>query len=160
VSHDAEDAAHTTFVRLCRSQQGTATAELVLSRAAMHLHTFGVLSSIEAGTPGFVSDRYLNAINTETSITALELCLAGLWERVACGYVVSDADTLAVAHQIHRQLRDLADACVRHGGHLCQDNQASSCARCGSVLAETLDEALDEAVDSADRVDGRESGLG
>jgi hypothetical protein len=134
VKFDAEDAAHTTFVRLCRSHGDATVDELVLSRAAMHLHTFGVLSSIEAGNPGFVSDRYLNAITAETSISALELCVTGLWERVACGYRVSDADTLSVATQIHGQLHDLAARCLDNGGHITDPQQPEVCARCGSAL--------------------------
>jgi hypothetical protein len=31
--------------------------------------------------PGFVSDDYLTAIAAETTITALELQAAGMWER-------------------------------------------------------------------------------
>lgn len=131
---DADDAAHTTFVRLRRSGGEAGSDELVLSRAAMHLHTFGVLSSIETGNAGFVSDRYLNAISAETSITALELCLAGLWERTSCGYRVSDADTLSVAEQIHGQLHDLAARCTRNGGHIVDPQDCDVCAKCGSVL--------------------------
>lgn len=131
---DADDAAHTTFVRLRRSRSDASTDELVLSRAAMHLHTFGVLSSIEAGHPGFVSDRYLNAITAETSITALELCLAGLWERTSCGYRVSDSDTLSVAEQIRGQLNDLAARCTSNGGHIVDPQHREVCARCGSFL--------------------------
>lgn len=101
---DASDDAHTTFVRLRRRRPDAASGEVVLSRAAMHLHTFGVLSSIETGEPGFVSDDYLDAISVETSITALELCVSGLWERTSGGYLVADADTLSVAEQIHVQL--------------------------------------------------------
>lgn len=134
VKHNAEDAANTTFVRLFRSREDASTDELILTRAAMHLHTFGVLSSIEAGDPGFVSDRYLNAISAETSITALELCLAGLWERTSCGYCVSDADTLSVAEQIHCQLHDLATRCMRAGGHLIDPQHPNVCAKCGSAL--------------------------
>jgi hypothetical protein len=130
----ADDAAHTTFVRLRRSRSDAASEELVLSRAAMHLHTFGVLSSIEAGSPGFVSDCYLSAISAETSITALELCLTGLWERTACGYRVSDADTLSVAEQIHGQLHDLAARCLRNGGHITDPQHPDVCAKCGSTL--------------------------
>jgi hypothetical protein len=129
----ADNATHTIFVRLRRSRSDATSEELVLSRAAMHLHTFGVLSSIEAGDPGFVSDRYLNGISAETSITALELCLAGLWERTACGYRVSDADTLSVAEQIHVQLHDLAARCVRNGGHIVDPQHPEVCAKCGSV---------------------------
>jgi hypothetical protein len=101
----------------------------------MHLHTFGVLSSIEAGNPGFVADRYLNAISAETSITALELCLAGLWERTTCGYHVSDADTLSVAQQIYGQLRDLDSACVRSGGHRADPASPQICTRCGAQIS-------------------------
>lgn len=131
--YNADDPAHTTFVRLRRSRDDSASEELVLSRAAMHLHTFGVLSSIEAGNPGFVSDHYLNAISAETSITALELCLAGLWERTACGYRVSDADTLSVAEQIHVQLHDLAARCTRNGGHIVDPQHPGVCAKCGAT---------------------------
>ena len=131
---DADDAAHTTFVRLRRSRSDAGSDELVLSRAAMHLHTFGVLSSIETGNPGFVSDRYLNAISTETSITALELCLAGVWERTSCGYRVSDADTLSVAEQIHGQLHDLAARCTRNGSHLVDPQHPEVCAKCGTAV--------------------------
>jgi hypothetical protein len=131
---DADDAAQTTFVRLRRSRDDASSEELVLSRAAMHLHTFGVLSSIETGTPGFVSDRYLNAIAAETSITALELWLAGLWERTSCGYRVSDADTLSVAEQIHDQLHDLAARCTSNGGHIVDPQHPDVCAKCGSLL--------------------------
>lgn len=130
----AEDAAHTTFVRLRRSRSDASSDELVLSRAAMHLHTFGVLSSIETGNPGFVSDRYLNAITAETSITALELCLAGLWERTSCGYRVSDVDTLSVAEQIHGQLNDLAARCTNDGSHIVDPQHPGVCAKCGSIL--------------------------
>jgi hypothetical protein len=132
VRYNADDPAHTTFVRLRRSRGEAAADELVLSRAAMHLHTFGVLSSIDAGDPGFVSDRYLNSISAETSITALELCLAGLWERAACGYRVSDAETVSVAEQIHGQLHDLAARCTRNGGHIVDPQQPEMCAKCGS----------------------------
>ena len=93
--------------------------------------------SIEAGSPGFVSDRYLNAISAETSITALELCLAGLWERTSCGYRVSDADTLSVAEQIHGQLNELAARCTRDGGHIVDPQHPDVCAKCGSMLAIT-----------------------
>lgn len=126
--------AHTTFVRLRRSRSDATSDELVLSRAAMHLHTFGVLSSIEAGNPGFVSDGYLDAISAETSITALELCLAGLWERTSRGYRVSDADTLSIAEQIHGQLHDLAARCLRNGGHIIDPQHTQVCAKCGSAL--------------------------
>lgn len=132
--YNAEDAAHTTFVALHRPSSGPDGTDVVLSRAAMHLHTFGVLSSIEAGNPGFVSDRYLNAIAAETSITAFELCVAGLWTRAVGGYEVSDGDTMTVALQIHIQLHDLAQRCERDGGHVVDATSAQICARCGRAL--------------------------
>ena len=130
MTYDAGDASHTTYVRLCRSQPDGSAHELVLSRAAMHLHTFGVLSSIEAGTPGFVSDHYLDSIRAETSITALELTLAGLWERTVFGYRVSDEDTVTVARQLHGQLAGLAARCEAEGGHQVRSVDGA-CSRCG-----------------------------
>ena len=127
---DAEDAAHSSFVRFERSEG----EELILSRAAMHLHTFGVLRSIEDRTPGFVSDRFLNALRAETSVTALELCLAGLWNRVPCGYRVSDTATMAVTSQISEQLQLLALQCEQAGGHFTDQSDPDVCARCGTLL--------------------------
>jgi hypothetical protein len=127
---DADDAAHCTFVRLHRKDG----QQLVLSRAAMHLHTFGVLSSIDDGNAGFIADSYLNEIRTETSVTALELCLIGLWERVPCGYRVMDADAMAVTAQITEQLHLLALQCEQAGGHVTEQDQPQLCARCGTPL--------------------------
>lgn len=134
MNFNVDDLAHTTFLTLRRSLDD-ADAAVVISRAAMHLHTFGVLSSIEAGTPGFICDRYLDSVSAQTSLTALELRLAGLWERVDGGYRVSDADTLAVARQIHGQLHDMARRCERDGGHRVSPDRrrdAATCTRCGA----------------------------
>ena len=76
----------------------------VISRGALKLHTYAVLVSIEVGEAGHISDHYLNAIGVETSVTALELTLAGLWTRVQDGYQVSEAETLRVAREVQRQL--------------------------------------------------------
>ena len=136
ISGPAGDHAHTTFVRLRRSRGEQTSTELVLSRAAMHLHTFGVLSSIEAGDPGFVSDRYLNAISAETSITALELCLAGLWERTACGYRVTDSDTLSVAAADPPAAA--RPRCAVPGQRRSPGRSAATvhCTKCGSALSD------------------------
>jgi hypothetical protein len=131
---NAEDAAHCSFVRLHRADD----QELILSRAAMHLHTFGVLSSIEDGNAGFISDRYLNAITAETSVTALELCMAGLWERVPCGYRVADPDAMSVTAQITEQLHLLALQCEQAGGHFTEQGQPRLCARCGTPLDDVV----------------------
>jgi hypothetical protein len=76
----------------------------VVSRAALKLHTYAILVSIEVGRPGFISDDYLNAISVETSITALELTLCGLWDREDNGYRVNETETLRVAREVQRQL--------------------------------------------------------
>jgi hypothetical protein len=76
----------------------------VVSRAALKLHTYAILVSIEVGRPGYISDDYLNAISVETSITALELTLCGLWAREDNGYRVSETETLRVAREVQRQL--------------------------------------------------------
>ncbi len=76
----------------------------VVSRAALKLHTYAILVSIEVGRPGYISDDYLNAISVETSITALELTLCGLWARGDNGYRVTETETLRVAREVQRQL--------------------------------------------------------
>jgi hypothetical protein len=76
----------------------------VVTREALKLHTYGILVSIEVGEAGYISDDYLSAINVETSVTALELSLAGLWTREQAGYRVSEEETLRVAREVQRQL--------------------------------------------------------
>ena len=76
----------------------------IVSRDALKLHTYGILVSIEMGHAGFISDEYLNAISVETSVTALELTLAGLWAREEHGYRVGEPETLRVAREVQRQL--------------------------------------------------------
>jgi hypothetical protein len=44
------------------------------------------------GKPGFVSDDYLNSISAETTLTAIELVGAGLWERSTDGYLITDPE--------------------------------------------------------------------
>lgn len=95
---DVEDVSAEGFVRA-----GGLTGPVV-SRAALKLHTYAILVSIEVGRPGFVSDEYLNAISVETSISALELTLCGLWVREDSGYRVSEEETLRVAREVQRQL--------------------------------------------------------
>ena len=51
------------------------------------------------GHPGFVPDQYLAGRGSETTITAAELCAAGMWEhveRVDGGYRVLDQDAVDV----------------------------------------------------------------
>lgn len=93
-----EDVSTEGFVR-ANGQAGP-----VVSRGALKLHTYGILVSIEVGNPGYISDDYLSAISVETSVTALELTLAGLWTRDQDGYRVSERETLRVAREVQRQL--------------------------------------------------------
>jgi len=131
VKSDGDDVAHAHYVRLCRARDDGSVSEVVLTRAALHLHTFGVLTGIERATPGFVSDRYLSSIRIETTLTALELTLAGLWERTEGGYLVSERDAAAVAEQVHLQLAVLAERCTADGGHHVGAGSGTRCPRCG-----------------------------
>lgn len=93
-----EDVSSEGFVRV-GGQTGP-----VISKSALKLHTYAILVSIELGDAGHIGDEYLNAISVETSMTALELTLAGLWTRDADGYRVSERETLRVAREVQRQL--------------------------------------------------------
>lgn len=93
-----EDVSTEGFVR-AGSQAGP-----VISRAALKLHTYAILVSIEVGRAGYICDDYLSAISVETSVAAFELTLAGLWTREADGYRVSEEETLRVAREVQRQL--------------------------------------------------------
>lgn len=135
MKYQAEDASHTTFVHVPDPYDDHAGVDV--SRAALHLHTFGVLSSIEAGDPGFVSDSYLGAISAETSVTALELCLVGLWNRVPCGYEVSAAETSRVAAEMQDQLRAAVARCLGSGGHVPHPQCDYMCGKCGAPMART-----------------------
>lgn len=137
MTYQAEDASHTTFVHLPDPFDDQAGG-VVLSRAALHLHTFGVLASIEAGDPGFVPDSYLNAISAETSVTALELCLAGLWRRAACGYEVSGDETARVAAGNQQHLRAAVERCAATGGHVANPTCAYMCGKCGAPMAKRV----------------------
>lgn len=133
MTYQAEDATHTTFVLV--PDPNDEQAEVAVSRAALHLHTFGVLASVEAGDPGFVPDTYLSAISAETSVTALELWLAGLWRRVPCGYEVSAAETSRVAVEMQEQLRAAVARCLNTGGHVPHPQCDYMCGKCGAPMA-------------------------
>lgn len=124
---DAEDDDHTTFIKLTDDDDGA-----VVSRAGFQLHGFAMINSVRNGTPGFISDDYLNAISAETSVTATELCMAGLWERDQDrgGYNINDpmvADVVAFHEQMDRQKA----LCAATGGH--ETNEESGpdiCCKC------------------------------
>jgi hypothetical protein len=93
MSRRADDEEHSTFIRLEGLLDGQGD-EPVVSMAALQLHAAGIVNSARDGHPGFVSDDYLSAIAAETSITATELCTAGMWRRVEGGYEVLDREAV------------------------------------------------------------------
>jgi hypothetical protein len=71
----------------------------VMSRAAYNLQIEATAHSASCGHPGFVPDDYLehlDGLSIETTITAVELCTAGVWERVEGGYRVLDWEAVEV----------------------------------------------------------------
>ncbi len=111
----------------------------VLSRAAIQLHAAAIVSSIEDGQPGFVSDDYLNAIAAETTTTALELEAAGMWERRDGGYLIVADEMLKVAIDFHERTGRQKAECARRGEHLPSGSDRESggwviCGNCGIPL--------------------------
>ena len=104
---DFEDDDHTTFLKLDGLDvEGDSP---VVSRAAFQLHTAGLVNSVRDGHPGFVADEYLEAISADTTLTALELCTAGLWERADGGYTVLDQQGLDMALRAHEHVARIAN---------------------------------------------------
>jgi hypothetical protein len=109
---------HTTFIQF----EGMPA----LSRAAVQLHTAGIVSSIQDGRPGFVSDDHLNAIAAETTTTVLELEAAGMWERRDGGYLVVADEMLKIAIDFNEKTDRLEAECARRGEHLPSDGDDGS----------------------------------
>lgn len=79
-----------------------------MTRAAWDLQVMATAHSANCGHPGFVPDDYLehlDGLNIETTITAAELCTAGVWERVDGGYRVLDWEAVEVCLDQIRQRR-------------------------------------------------------
>jgi hypothetical protein len=133
VDRRGDEAGYTVFVRF-GGQRGSHPGERVVSRAALRLHVYAILASIEAGRPGLVTDEYLNAVTVETSLAALELCTAGLWSRCDGGYRVLDSETDRVANEVHRQLEDLSELCRMTGGHVPDPEHPGLCRKCAVRL--------------------------
>lgn len=132
MSSDPEDDDHTTFLQLgVRNPDGE---EPPLSRAAFQLHGFGVMESVADGTPGFVSDEYLNAISAETTITVAELCTAGLWQRTDGGYEVLDREALQVVTDFNHKMDRDRDFCRATGGHEPSQDNPDLCQKCMAWL--------------------------
>jgi hypothetical protein len=100
----------------------------------LRLHVYAVLASIEAGHPGVVTDEYLNAVTVETSVAAVELCTAGLWDRDDRGYRVLESETDRVAAEVHRQLEDMTQQCRVTGGHVADVDHPGWCQKCAVRL--------------------------
>jgi hypothetical protein len=109
----ANDDDRWTFIRFEGLGVG-GKVDAVLSRAALRLHSYGILRSIRDGHPGFVSDDYLNATSEETTISAIELCTAGLWERSNDGYFVIDGELLSTFLEAMGQRQPDDDDDERH----------------------------------------------
>ena len=64
-----------------------------MSWSAYDLQVRAIAHSASSSHPGFVPDGYLehlNGLGLQATITAAELCTAGLWERTGGGYRLLD----------------------------------------------------------------------
>jgi len=82
----------------------------------------------------FISDSYLSA---ETSLTAMELVVAGQSIRVEGGYEIADPEEKAFAERLHREQMEFdewpktPDECPEH---IEGPNSRGRCCRCGTPL--------------------------
>ncbi|MDD7834990.1 hypothetical protein [Paenarthrobacter sp. AB444] len=94
-----------------------------------------MMNSLRGGNPGFVSDDYLNDISAETTLTAMELVSAGLWERSKDGYLITDPQMLEMAMMVSEQMKDSfpyePEECPDHEFG---PNSGARCRRCGIEL--------------------------
>ena len=87
---------------------------MLISPAAFRLHAQGTAISAVRGRPGLVLDEYLaslteaevNWLGDDPVFLAAELCAAGIWEPVAGGYRVLDAEAVQVCADRVRELRE------------------------------------------------------
>lgn len=133
MNRPADDSGNAVFVRF-GGQPGSHRANGLVSRAALRLHVYAILASIESGDPGFVSDGYLDSVTVDTSLAAIELCTAGLWERAEGGYDVLETETFRVASEVHRQLEELSAHCRASGGHQPDPAHPGVCRKCAVRL--------------------------
>jgi hypothetical protein len=126
-----ENEDHRKFLRL-EQRSGDS---VILSSAAFELSAFAAAASVRHDTPGFISDDYLSA---DTSLTAMELVVAGLWLRVDGGYEVTDPEEKAALERSHRQQLEnddwprKPDECPEH---IEGPNSRGRCCKCGTPLA-------------------------
>lgn len=103
------------------------------------LHSFGLLSSFKDGHPGFVSDDYLSAIAAETSVAAVELEAAGVWDRRPGGYFIVKDDMVGMLISHNEEMAALAEECAQRRCHLPADRDGEVggwliCTHCGVPL--------------------------
>ena len=72
-----DDPGQTSFIHM-RAEDTFDGQDRVMSRAAWDLRCRATAHSASCGHLGFVPDEYLAALSTETTITAAELCTAGM----------------------------------------------------------------------------------
>ena len=86
----------------------------VMSAAAFRLHSLSTATSAVHDRPGFVPDSYLAGLTdadldhpgADWVFLAAQLCAAGVWEPVAGGYRVLDAEAVQVCADRVRELRE------------------------------------------------------
>ncbi len=125
-----EDEDHRKFLRV-EQRSGDS---VVLSSAAFELSGFAAAASVRNDTPGFISDDYLSA---DTSLTAMELVVAGLWLRVDGGYEVTDPEEKALLERLHRQQLeddDWPETPEECPEHMEGPNSRGRCCKCGTPL--------------------------
>lgn len=110
----------------------------VLTRDALNLLLHGVINSCADGTPGFVSDDWLNAIPADTTITAAELEAGGFWERREGGYFVLADDMVKMVIDQNEEMDRTKSQCTERGQHITPDDADDSgwviCEHCGIPL--------------------------
>jgi hypothetical protein len=110
----------------------------VLTRDALNLLMHGVINSCADGTPGFVSDDWLNAIPAETTTTAAELEAGGLWERREGGYIALADDMIKIVIDQNEEMDRTKGECAARGQHITPDDADDSgwviCEHCGIPL--------------------------
>jgi hypothetical protein len=129
MSRDPEDDDHARFLHL-EGMRNADGEEPIVSVAAFQLHGHGIINSVKGDHPGFVPDEYLNAISAETTITAAELCAAGMWERVDGGYKVFDQEMVEQVVRFQHKTDQDEQFCQATGGHEPSDENPDLCRKC------------------------------
>jgi hypothetical protein len=133
MTDDFEDDPHFIDVQGDLSGEGMG----VLTKNALTLLTHGIINSVAEGTPGFVSDEWLNAIAAETTIPTAELEAGGLWELREGGYFVLADDMVKMVIDHHEEMDRTTAECAerrRHMPHKPDESGWVICQHCGIAL--------------------------